>query len=201
MISPTASPPRHRAPAVKRFKLVDLSGDLQPSVHRPLRTDGTPISKGIKALQSMLNLPEAAARAVRLFDSKEAEVQVHAADTLGNPGLIEDDYEIDADGTLTLYYKAPGAASQSSSGRNIKLPRRLREDEDEDEGEGEEHNEGAQGACHLAGAKAPVADASSSGGEGEGGEGFEESEDEFESGTDTDEEDEGEEEEEEEEDD
>lgn len=88
MISPTASPPRHRAPAVKRFKLVDLSGDLQPSVHRPLRTDGTPISKGIKALQSMLNLPEAAARAVRLFDSKEAEVQVHAADTLGNPGLV-----------------------------------------------------------------------------------------------------------------
>ena len=76
------------APAVKRFKLVDVSGKRQPSVHRLLRTGGTPISKGIKALQSMLNLPEAGARAVRLFDSKEAEVQVHAADTLGNPDLV-----------------------------------------------------------------------------------------------------------------
>ena len=32
---------------------------------------------------------------------------------------IEDDYEIDADGTLTLYYKAPGAASVCGSGSGL----------------------------------------------------------------------------------
>lgn len=89
MISPRGSPRGHRALVVRRFKLIDVSGNQQPSFHRPLRTEGTPNTKGVKALQSMLNLPsEAAARAVQLFDSEEAETRVHAADTVGNPDLV-----------------------------------------------------------------------------------------------------------------
>ena len=66
-----------------------MSGDRQPSLHRPLKADGTPNSKGLRALQSMLNLPtEAAARSVQLFDSIDASTRVHPADTVGNPDLV-----------------------------------------------------------------------------------------------------------------
>ena len=69
MASPGATSPRRTGPVVRTIRLVDLSGERPTSLHRPLRAEGTPNSKGLKALQSMLNLPEAAARAVRLFDS------------------------------------------------------------------------------------------------------------------------------------
>ena len=88
MASPGATSPRRTGPVVRTIRLVDLSGERPTSLHRPLRAEDTPNSKGLKALQSMLNLPEAAARAVRLFDSKEAQIQVHAADTLGNLDLV-----------------------------------------------------------------------------------------------------------------